>query len=299
MDNDVLGYSVTGGNREFHRTLPTDTYSQDYDGFLETADLSGMSFFAPTRLDPGSRRLPERTSTPSRVTAPYLLSVAVPAYNECNTLRTILDRIRAVPIPMEILIVDDGSTDGTREILRDEIEGRFPDIHVFYHEQNQGKGAAILTAIEHAKGDFLIVQDADLEYDPAEYQKLMPLLVEGKADVVYGSRFMGSVKNMRFPNLVANKMLTWGTNILFPGAGVTDEATCYKVFRTSILKSLPLRAKRFDFCPEVTAKVLKRGIRIHEVPIHYQARTVSDGKKIHWTDGIHAIWTLFKYRFVD
>lgn len=295
MDNDVLNHDSAHGYDPY-RPGTTGTHFSNYGGFLETADAPGMAFFTPTRpkrpaLTPAARA--------SRATAPYLLSVAVPAYNERETLRTILQAIRAVPLPLEILIVDDGSTDGTREILRDEIEGRYPDVRVFYHERNQGKGAAILTAIAHATGDFLIVQDADLEYDPSEYTRLMPLLVDGTADVVYGSRFRGSVQNMKFPNLVANKLLTWGTNILFPGAGVTDEATCYKVFRTSVLKSLPLRAKRFDFCPEVTAKVLKRGIRIHEVPIHYKARTVSEGKKIHWTDGLHAIWTLFKYRWVD
>jgi glycosyltransferase involved in cell wall biosynthesis len=204
-----------------------------------------------------------------------------------------------VDIPTEILIVDDGSTDGTRDILRDEIEGRYENVRVFYHDANQGKGAAILTAIRHATGDFLIVQDADLEYDPAEYKSLLPVLASGEADVVYGSRFKGSVRNMRLPNLIANKMLTISSNLLFPGAGLSDEATCYKMFRLSLLKSLPLRARRFDFCPEVTAKVLKRGKRIREVPIHYSARTVSQGKKIHWTDGFHALWTLIKYRFVD
>ena len=228
-----------------------------------------------------------------------LLSVAIPAYNERATLRELLARVRAVDIPKEIVIVDDGSTDGTREILRDEIEGAYPDVRVYYHAKNQGKGAAIRTAIEHARGDFLIVQDADLEYDPNEYLSLLPPLENGAADVVYGSRFRGSVRNMRLPNLIANKLLTWGTNILYPGAGVTDEATCYKVFRLSVLKSLPLKAQRFDFCPEVTAKVLKRGYKIHEVPIHYIARTELQGKKIRWTDGFDALWTLVKYRFKD
>ena len=234
-----------------------------------------------------------------RATAPYVLSVAVPAYNEKDTLREILDRIRAVPIPMEIIIVDDGSTDGTREILQTQIEGAFDNVRVVYHEQNQGKGAAILTAIKYATGDFLIVQDADLEYDPQEYRKLLPLLMQNEVQVVYGSRFKGSVRDMKFANLIANKMLTISANILFPGAALTDEATCYKMFRLDLLKSLPLRAKRFDFCPEVTAKVLKRGCKIHEVPIHYVARSLTQGKKIRWTDGFHALWTLIKYRFMD
>jgi dolichol-phosphate mannosyltransferase len=235
----------------------------------------------------------------TRPTATYTLTVAVPVYNEQATLREILARIQAVPVPMEILLVDDGSTDGTREILRDEIEGRYPNIQVFYHEKNQGKGAAILTAIAHATGDYLIVQDADLEYDPAAYTELLPPLLEGKTNVVYGSRFKGSVQDMRFANLMANRILTIGANVLFPGAGLTDEATCYKMFRLSLLKSLKLRARRFDFCPEVTSKVLKRGEKIMEVPIHYVARTALQGKKIRWTDGLDAIWALVKYRFVD
>jgi glycosyltransferase involved in cell wall biosynthesis len=228
-----------------------------------------------------------------------LLSVAMPAYNERETLREIITRVRAVPVRKEIIIVDDGSTDGTREILQEEIEGKYPDVRVLYHTENRGKGAAICTAIAHAQGEYLIVQDADLEYDPAEYLKLLPLIESGQADVVYGSRCLGSIRKMRFTNLVANKLLTWGTNILYPGAKITDEATCYKVFRLDLLKKLPLRSRRFDFCPEVTAKTLKRGYKIHEVPINYVARTEQQGKKIRWTDGFDALWTLIKYRFID
>jgi glycosyltransferase involved in cell wall biosynthesis len=242
---------------------------------------------------------PTREEGDHKSIAPYRLSVAVPAYNEQTTLREILARILAVPVPMEVIIVDDGSSDETRDILRNEIEGRYDNVHVYYHEQNQGKGAAILTAIRHATGDYLIVQDADLEYNPEEYLQLLPLLREQKAEVVYGSRFKGSVKEMKLANLVANRLLTITANILFPGARLTDEATCYKMFRLDLLKRLPLRARRFDFCPEVTAKVLKRGIRIHEVPIHYVARTNQQGKKIRWTDGFEALWTLIKYRFID
>lgn len=241
---------------------------------------------------------PSPDSPPRAVT--FCLSVAIPVYNERDTVLELLHRVRAVPgVPMDILMVDDGSTDGTRDLLRAEVEGRFPDVRVFYHEKNQGKGAAILTAIRYASGDFLIVQDADLEYDPDEYRKLLPPLLDGTANVVYGSRFKGAVRNMRFANRMANRILTLAANILFPGARLSDEATCYKMFRLSLLKSLPLRARRFDFCPEVTAKTLKRGQRIHEVPIHYEARTTAQGKKIHWTDGVHALWTLIKYRFVD
>jgi dolichol-phosphate mannosyltransferase len=239
---------------------------------------------ATALLDPPAPLiLPPNTQHPTLNTASvtFTLTVAIPAYNERETLREILARVRAVPVPMEILIVDDGSTDGTREILRDEIDGKYDNVRVLYHERNQGKGAAIVTAIQHATGDFLIVQDADLEYRPEEYVNLLPPLVEGKTDVVYGSRFKGSVKDMKLPNLIA------------------DEATCYKMFRLSLLKSLPLKSRRFDFCPEVTSKVLKRGHRIHEVPIHYVARSVSQGKKIRWTDAFDAIWALIRYRFVD
>lgn len=238
----------------------------------------------------------DATATP---TITGLLSVAIPAFNERDTLRELLAQVRAVPVRKEIILVDDGSTDGTREILQNEIEGKYPDVRVFYHPENRGKGAAICTAITHATGDYLIVQDADLEYDPNEYLKLLPLLESGQADVVYGSRFLGSIQKMRLTNLIANKLLTWGTNLLYPGSGVTDEATCYKVFRLDLLKSLALKSRRFDFCPEVTAKVLKRGHKIHEVPIHYVARTEQQGKKIRWTDGFDALWTLIKYRFRD
>jgi len=241
-------------------------------------------------------------ATPDR-TAAYRLSVAIPVYNERETLVEILHRIAAVEerrgVPLEILLVDDGSTDGTRDILRNEIEGRYPNVRVLYHEKNQGKGAAIVTAIREATGDFLIVQDADLEYDPDQYPELLQPLLDGKTDVVYGSRFKGSVANMAFANLVANRVLTLTANLLFPGTHISDEATCYKVFRTPFLKSIPLRARRFDFCPEVTAKVLKRGKKIVEVPIRYTARTNAQGKKIRWTDGVDALLALIKYRFID
>lgn len=249
----------------------------------------------------------ERSGTPSGGKEPqtnpprtdYLLTVAMPAYNENATLREILARVLAVDLPLEVVIVDDGSKDGTREILRDEIEGKYPNVQVVYHEQNQGKGAAIVTAIRHARGEYLIVQDADLEYDPQDYIQLIEPLQTGKADVVYGSRFLGSIQDMKAANLLANRILTITTNILYPGARITDEATCYKVFRTEILRSFPLRSRRFDFCPEVTAKVLKRGHHIYELPIHYVARSITQGKKIRWTDAFDAFWTLVKYRFVD
>jgi dolichol-phosphate mannosyltransferase len=241
---------------------------------------------------------PPRFATAPNIVA-YRLSVAIPVYNEAATVLELLHRVLAVDVPLEILIVEDGSTDGTAELLRTEVEGRYPDVRVIYHEGNRGKGAAIVTAIAHATGDFLIVQDADLEYDPQAYRELLPALVENRADVVYGSRFLGSIQDMKFANLLANRILTIAANLLFPGARLTDEATCYKMFRLSLLKSLGLRSRRFDFCPEVTAKVLKRGIKIVEVPVHYRARTAAQGKKIHWTDGVDALRALIKYRFVD
>lgn len=228
-----------------------------------------------------------------------LLSVAVPVYNEKNTLLPILKRILDVPVPMEVLLVDDGSTDGTRELLKNEIDGVYPNVRVLYHPENRGKGAAIVTAIEAATGDYLIVQDADLEYNPEDYPCLLEPILSGKAQVVYGSRFLGKVEAMRLPNRVANFLLTTTANILFPGARITDEATCYKVFRMEVLRSFRLNSRRFDFCPEVTAKVLKRGIKIHEVPIEYRARTMAQGKKIRATDFLDALTTLVKYRFTE
>lgn len=266
---------------------------------VQTLDLPRISDAAMPAFSSAPGESVFAVASASPPLAPCLLTVAIPVYNERETLREILARVRAVPTPMEIILVDDGSTDGTREILQTEIENRYPDVRVVYHERNQGKGAAIVTAISHATGDFVVVQDADLEYEPLAYLKLLPLLAEGKAEVVYGSRFKGSVKDMKFANLLANRILTLAANILFPGARLTDEATCYKMFRADLLRSLNLRSRRFDFCPEVTAKVLKRGIRIHEVPIDYVARSVTQGKKIRWTDGVDALWALIRYKFRD
>lgn len=226
-----------------------------------------------------------------------ILSVIMPVYNERASLRTLLDRIRAVPVHKEILIVDDASTDGTQAILRDEIEGHFPDVRVFYHSQNQGKGAAIRTAIPHATGDFCIVQDGDLEYDPNDYLTILRAFRETDAPIVYGSRFLQGWPPMRLPNRIVNKLLAWMVRFLY-GSPMTDEATCYKAFRTKVLQSIPLVCNRFDFCPEVTAKALRRGHRIVEVPIHYAARSMAEGKKIRWTDGVAAIWALLKFKFV-
>ena len=225
------------------------------------------------------------------------LSVVMPAFNEEGTICEVLRRVRAVPVVTQIVVVDDCSTDSTGAILWKQF-GDDPAIVVKRHGTNQGKGAAILTGLRHADGDVVVIQDADLEYEPEQFADLLGLMVRENATVVYGSRFRGSVRGMRLPNLLANKILTFLANVLF-GARITDEATCYKMFRREVLAGLPLRARRFDFCPEVTAKVRKRGHVIREVPIRYQARSNADGKKIRWTDGLSAIWALIKYRFVD
>jgi glycosyltransferase involved in cell wall biosynthesis len=227
------------------------------------------------------------------------LSIVMPAYNERETLREILCQVRAVDLPgieKEILVVDDGSTDGSREILAEEAQAG--DLHVLYHDQNRGKGAAVRTAIQQATGDLILIQDADLEYDPREYSQLIRPIVEGRVKVVYGSRFLGPRKAMLFWHMLGNKLLTLTTNILY-NTILSDMETCYKCFRADVIKDIPLRSRRFDFEPEITAKVLKRGHRIFEVPISYYGREYYEGKKIGWRDGPIAFWTLIKYRFVD
>jgi glycosyltransferase involved in cell wall biosynthesis len=227
------------------------------------------------------------------------LSIIMPVYNEHGTLREILRQVRAVDLPgieKEVLVVDDGSTDGSRDILAE--EEKAGDVHVFYHDKNRGKGAAVRTAIEHATGDILLIQDADLEYDPRDYPTLIRPIIEGRVTVVYGSRFLGPRKAMLFWHMLGNKLLTLTTNILY-NTILSDMETCYKCFRADIVKGIPLRARRFEFEPEITAKVLKRGHRIFEVPISYYGREYHEGKKIAWHDAPLAFWTLIKYRFVD
>ena len=225
------------------------------------------------------------------------LSVIMPVYNEVATIHTILERVRATPIEKEIIVVDDGSTDGTRDVLRDEMTEK--ETRVLFHAHNRGKGAAVRTGISEATGDIILIQDADLEYDPRDYPALLAPIEEGRAKVVYGSRFLGGPrKAMLFWHAVGNKLLTLVTNVLYDSI-LSDMETCYKVFSSDVLKSLPLRAERFELEPELTAKVLKRGYRIYEVPISYTGREFEEGKKITWRDGFKALWTLVKYRFVD
>ena len=225
-----------------------------------------------------------------------LLSVIMPVYNERETLSEILAQVRAVGLEKEIVVVDDGSTDGTRAILRE--EEKKGDLKVFYHEVNKGKGTAVRTGLQHASGDFIIIQDADLEYDPCEYPKLLKPILEGEAEVVYGSRSLVFKETMFFLQSLGNKVVTLATNLLY-GIALSDMETCYKVFRAEVIKSIPLHSRRFEFEPEITAKLLKRGYRIHEVPISYKGREYHEGKKLTWRDGITALWTLLKYRFVD
>ncbi|MCX7000027.1 MAG: glycosyltransferase family 2 protein [Candidatus Sumerlaeota bacterium] len=225
-----------------------------------------------------------------------LLSVIMPVYNEKKTIQTIIGRVMGVPLEKELIIVDDGSTDGTREILK-EFDGR-PNIKVVLHEKNRGKGAAIATGLKHITGDYVIIQDADLEYHPEEYSILLEPLLRGDADVVYGSRFKGSGRAFLFWHRMGNMFLNLVTNILY-NSTLTDMETCYKTFRRDVIKDMKIESRRFNIEPEVTAKILKRKYRVFEVPITYSGRDFSEGKKITWIDGLSALWTLIKFRFKE
>jgi glycosyltransferase involved in cell wall biosynthesis len=219
------------------------------------------------------------------------LTVIIPAFNEAGTILKILERVKKVPIEKEVIVVDDASTDGTREIL----EKRGQEIRIFFHETNQGKGAAIRTGLSHVTGDLVIIQDADLEYDPSEYPDLMAPILEGKADVVYGSRFSGGPHRVLFFwHAVGNKMITTLSNIL-TDLNLSDMETGYKIFRTEILRKFTIESNRFGFEPEITAKIAQLGCRIYEIPISYWGRDYSEGKKINWKDGVAALYWIIKY----
>jgi len=243
------------------------------------------------------------------------LSVIIPVYNEADTISEIVNRISKLDLDKEIIIVDDGSTDGTRVLLKKKFECQ-DGIKVIFHPHNCGKGAAVRTALNSVKGEIVVIQDADLEYSPDDYYKLIQPILDGKASVVYGSRFMnvhrwlwtwhwfqnrflGKHYEIRYlSHFIAILSLNFIVRLLY-GAVITDEATCYKVFQKDVIRKIEIKSKGFELCPEITAKVLKQGLKIYEVPISYHPRTTEQGKKITWKDGFQAIWTLIKYRFVD
>lgn len=221
------------------------------------------------------------------------LSIIVPVFNEVNTLTEILNRIQAVKLDKEIILVDDFSTDGTRELLS---KIKANNIKIILQNKNQGKGAAVKAGIEEATGNYVIIQDADLEYDPQDYIRLLAPVLENKAKVVYGSRFLGQHYFSTLSHKLGNQFLTLISNILYQSS-LTDMETCYKLIPADLAKQLNIKAKRFDMEPEITAKIVKRGYKILEVPISYKGRAFSEGKKISWKDAFSAIWTLIKFRF--
>ncbi|MBX9689599.1 MAG: glycosyltransferase family 2 protein [Candidatus Obscuribacterales bacterium] len=230
------------------------------------------------------------------------LSILIPIFNEEKTLVQVLEMVSkadSAGLEKELILVDDGSTDGTREILASLDTAKY-SCRIYYHEKNQGKGAALRTAQSHASGDIIMIQDADLEYSPDEYPALLKPILDGKADVVYGSRLSGGkiTRAFKFSHYLGNKFLSLLTNVLYDST-LTDMETCYKVFKAEVFKKVKIKSNRFDFEPEITAKILKQGVRIYELPISYFGRDYAEGKKITWKDGFGAIWALIRFRFMD
>jgi len=232
------------------------------------------------------------------------LSVLIPVYNEKATILEILQKVREVPVEKEIIVVDDGSTDGTREVLKQLSSpstlwgegGGEGAIKIILKEKNEGKGSAIREGLKNAAGDVVVIQDADMEYDPMDWMKMLKVMEEKGASVVYGSRIMGKGEKSSLSFYLGGRFLSLLTNLLY-GTRITDEPTCYKMFRADVIKPMKLECRGFEFCPEVTAKAARSGYRIYEVPISYKPRKIAEGKKIRWKDGVIAIFTLFKYRF--
>jgi glycosyltransferase involved in cell wall biosynthesis len=252
---------------------------------------------APTTLptDAPGRTAALRPNPDTGIPDDYLVSVVMPVYNEPRTIREIIEQVEAVPVRKEIIAVDDCSTDGTTEILEEIArEGR---IRLYKHRVNQGTGAAVRTGLAQVQGDIVLIQDADLEYDPSEYPQLIAPILKGRSKAVYGSRFLGPHKAMYFWHQVGNKMLTLVTNILFDTT-LTDMETCYKVFTRDVARRLDIKSQRWGIDPEITAKILRMGVRIYEIPISYTGREMWEGKKISWRDGIAVVGTLVRYRIL-
>jgi glycosyltransferase involved in cell wall biosynthesis len=246
-----------------------------------------------------SERIPDGTALMSRLRGVLhdpLLSVVMPAYNEAATIEEIVRRVLAIPVRTQLIVVDDGSTDGSRELL-----GRLQQelgFTLVLQPENKGKGAALRRGFQEVKGDLVVIQDADLEYSPEEFPSLIELICEGRADVVYGSRFLGRHRVFLFSHYLGNRFLTLLTNVLY-NTMLSDMETCYKVMRTEVVRSMTLRSNGFGIEPELTAKIFKRGYRVYEVPITYDGRGYDEGKKIGWRDGVVALWVLLRYRFTE